>query len=160
MKSKDVSKFDIDWQVFRVSLKKLTTNIDKAEASAEYLMEHPNRADRERILNYLQGLAIAYRGQERKDVEDIAESLSELPVSDENKINVDFSKYDKKTLLGVARDLMSRTVKWLKKGYRHEEQISFLKSLLKYIGATNIEDELDDQILLSKTVPNTHKFLF
>jgi len=160
LKSKDVSKFDIDWQVFRVSLKKLTTNIDKAEASAEYLMEHPNRADRERILNYLQGLAIAYRGQERKDVEDIAESLSELPVSDENKINVDFSKYDKKTLLGVARDLMSRTVKWLKKGYRHEEQISFLKSLLKYIGATNIEDELDDQILLSKTVPNTHKFLF
>ena len=160
MKSADVSKFDIDWQVFRVSLKKLPTHIDKAEAAAEYLFEHPNRADRERVLNYLQGLAIAYPAPERIEIEDNAKHLGELPVSNENLADTDFSKYDKKTLLVVARDLMARTGRWLKKGYRHEEQIAFLRALLNYIGATNIESELDRLILYSHTIPNTHKFLF
>jgi hypothetical protein len=160
VKSTDVSKFDIDWQVFRVGLKKQPTYINKAADASEYLIEHPNRADRERVLNYLDGLALAYKGRERQDVVDIRNDLAQLEVSDDNPCSTDFKKYDKKTLLTIARDLMSRTGKWLKKGYRHKEQIAFLKDLLEYIGASNIQDELDELIAYSKTIPNTHKFLF
>lgn len=160
MKSADVSKFDIDWQVFRVGLKKQPTYINKTADASEYLISHPNRADRERVLNYLDGLALAYKGHERQYIADIREDLAQLEVSDDNPCSVDFKKYDKKTLLAVARDLMSRTSKWLRKGYRHEEQIAFLKDLLEYIEATNIQDELSELITYSKTIPNTHKFLF
>jgi hypothetical protein len=160
MKSADISKFDIDWQVFRVRLKKQPTYINKAADASEYLIAHLNRADRERVLNYLDGLALAYKGEERQYIVDIREDLSQLEVSDDNPCSVDFKKYDKKTLLTVARDLMARTGKWLKKGYRHEAQIAFLKDLLDYIGATNIRDELDELIAYSKTIPNTHKFLY
>ena len=160
MKSADISKFDIDWQVFRVGLKKLPTHMDKAMSAADYVFKHSNRADKERVLNYLQGLAIAYRGEDRADVELIADELSHWPVSDENPTIVDFHKHSQQELMAVARDLMTRTEKWLKKGYRHEEQIAFLKSLLEYLGASTLWAKLNKSIAYSKTIPNTHKFLF
>jgi len=160
MKSSDISKFDIDWQVFRVSLKQLPTAIDKSTAAINYLSNHFNRADKERVLNYLQGLAIAYKGQDRLDVEEAIDQLKPLKVSEDNPLSLNFSKYDRKTLLNVARDLMVRTKKWLLKGYRHEEQIAFVEGILDYIGADDIREELNRLVAYSKTIPNTHKFLF
>jgi hypothetical protein len=162
LKSADISKFDIDWQVFRVGLKKLAKPANKAAMAIDYLnsVDHFNRADKERVLNYLQGLAIAYKGEDRANIEAAAKQLESLKVSEDNPLSLNFSKYDRKTLLNVARDLMVRTKKWLLKGYRHEEQIAFVKGILDYIGADDIREELDRLIAYSRTIPNTHKFLF
>ena len=155
-----ISKFDIGWQVLRVSLKKLPSYIDKLNAVFEYLLAHRNKADKERVLNYLEGLAMAYRGEDRKAILGIRQGLLGTEVSEETPTNQDLSGYDQQTLLRVAADLMVRNKKWLLKGYRHEEQITFIRKILEHLGAISKLAELDKQIAFSHTVPNTHKFFF
>ena len=160
MKSKDISKYDLDWQVFRVSLKKLSDIDSKLEAVFEFFESHLNIADRERILNYLEGLAIAYKDDDRQTIRDFAADLAQISVSPENRISFDPSKYSKVELMGLAKDLLVRTKKWLLKGYRHEEQINFLRRLLVYCKDEARLNDLDALVRKSQEIPNTHKFLY
>lgn len=160
MKSKDISKFDLDWQVFRVSLKKLKTVDEKLQAVLDFYEQHLNRADRERILNYLEGLSLAYSGKDRKFIEEFASTLEEIKYSKNNRLTFDPEKYSIKELKAVAQDLFVRTKKWLLKGYRHEEQINFLRKLLVYCKDNTKLKELEELIRRSHEIPNTHKFLF
>ena len=159
-KSKDISKFDVDWQVFRVGLKDLKTHMDKAEAAADFLLSHRDRASKERVLNFMQGLSLAYSGQDREDIVSLASVLDTLEVSDANIASSDFSTHPKASLQKLAKDLFLRTKKWLQKGYRHEEQIAFLERLIDYLGDHKMADDLEGLIEFSLTIPNTHKFFF
>jgi hypothetical protein len=159
-KSKDISKFDIDWQMFRLSLKKLPSYLDKMEAAADYLLSHKDKATKERVLNYLEGLSLAYKGSERQNIVDLMSDFKELEVTSDNPKSSDFNKYDKKSLTALARDLWIRTKKWLDKGYRHEEQIEFLRQLYTYVGDSVSLDRLENAVEDSMEIPNTHKFMF
>lgn len=160
MKSKDISKFDLDWQIFRVSLKKYKTIEEKTEAILDFYKHHLNRADRERILNYLEGLSLAYSEEDRAYIKEFAEDISKLEYSQFNRMSFSPEKYSLIELKNLAQDLFIRTKKWLLKGYRHEEQIEFLKKILVYSKNSVRLKELQDLIDYSKTIPNTHKFLF
>lgn len=159
-KSADISKYDIHWQVFRVGLKKLSTMEDKVEAAASYLEDHPNRADKERVLNYLEGLSMAYTGDDRKFVIDTKVSLSAMEVSGANETSTDFSEYDDAELLAVAKDLTTRSKKWLKKGYVHKEQMDFVLRLWDYLGHQDKVAQLEADIRKAEQMPNTHSFFF
>ncbi len=160
MKSKDISKYDLDWQIFRVGLKKYGTVDEKLEAVLDFYEQHRNKADRERVLNYLEGLSLAYKGADRQHIKDFATEISEIGYSQINRQSFTPEKYTSKELKSLAQDLFVRTKKWLLKGYRHEEQINFLKRILVYSKDNSKLKELNDLIGYSKTIPNSHKFLF
>lgn len=159
-KSQGISKYDIDWQVFRVSLKKLKSHIDKVETVAQYLIDHPTTGNRERILNYLEGLSMAYKEPKRAEILQIKDDLSSYPVVEDNSASEEFDNYSDEELYPVIKDLQARNNKWLAKGYRHDEQIAFLKKLFTYLHRADLLLDLDLKVKKSKTIPNTHKFFF
>ena len=159
-KSKDITKFDIEWQIKRVSLKSYKTYIEKCDVAADYLMKNKNIADRERVLNYLEGLSMAYKNADRKYILDFKDELAKIEVSAENKCNVDLNQFTHKELTSVGKDLMVRAKGWLKDGYRNEELLNFLTRVLEATNDTKRLTQLNELIEYSKSLQNTHSFFF
>ena len=159
-KSKDISKYDINWQVKRVSLKKLKTYQYKCTTVAHYLAEHSNIADKERVLNYLEGLSMAYKGDDRAYILAVKDELSLMVVSDANECSAEYSAYTSREIKAVVQDLMVRNTKWLKSGYRNAELLGFLTSLINHLDDAKLLAKLMSQIEASFLVANTHKFFF
>lgn len=159
-KSKDITKFDIEWQIKRVSLKSYKTYIEKCDVAAAYLIKNKNIADRERVLNYLEGLSMAYRNTDRKYILDFKDELAKIEVSAENKCNVDLNQFTHKELTSVGKDLMIRAKGWLKDGYRNEELLNFLTRVLEATNDTKRLNQLNELIEYSKSLQNTHSFFF
>jgi hypothetical protein len=159
-KTKGITKFDLDWQVYRVGLKSYKTYQEKCEKAKSYLMMNLNVADKERVLNYLEGLSMAYRALDRKYILDIKESLHNLDVTDENKFSFDLSKYTEKELKSTANDNFTRCKKFLLKGYRHNELIEFLNKIYSYLDLKEKQKEMKEMIEASYKMKNTHKFFF
>jgi len=160
-KTKDISKLDIDWQVQRVFLKQVPF-CDKLKLAEEYLFKNYNRADKERILNYLEGLSFSYHkdSESREKALQLYRKLEGWEVTDENRCSQDFTKYSDGVLKLILEDLMSRAMKWLKKGYRHMELIHFIKQLCIYLKDHGTYSKLNAQVLESCKIKNTHKFFF
>lgn len=159
-KTKEITKFDLDWQVFRVSLKKYKTYIEKCEQAKSYLIANANIADQERVLNYLEGLSMAYKCEQREYILSIKESLHKLDVTNENKFSFDLSKYTEKELKSTANDNFARCKKFLLKGYRHNELIEFLNKIYSYLDLKEKQKELDLLVEESKKLENSHRFFF
>lgn len=159
-KSKDITKYDIDWQVKRVSFKKLKTYQEKCEAAKAFLLEKDNAADRERVLNYLEGLSMAYRGHDREYILNFMNDLSKVKVSDDNRHSMDLSKYTDKELKATAKDNLQRCIKYLKNGYRHQGLIEFLKKIYEHLDDKESLKTLNDHIKDSMYVENKHKYFF
>jgi hypothetical protein len=159
-KSKDISKYDINWQVKRVSLKKLKTYQYKCTTAAHYLAEHSNVADQERVLNYLEGLSMAYKSDARAYILAVRDELSQMVVSDANECSAEYSAYTSQELKAVMKDLQVRNAKWLKNGYCNTELNDFIISLATHLGETQFLADLSSMVACSKLLPNTHKFFF
>ena len=159
-KTKEITKFELDWQVFRVSLKKYKTYQEKCEKAKSYLIKNSNIADKERVLNYLEGLSMAYRDLNRKYILDIKESLHNFDVTDENKFSFDLSKYTEKDLRSTANDNFARCKKFLLKGYRHNELIDFLNKIYSHLDLKEKREELELLVEDSYKLENTHRFFF
>jgi hypothetical protein len=159
-KSKDITKFDIEWQIKRVSLKSYKTYIEKCDVAADYLMKNKNIADRERVLNYLEGLSMAYKNADRKYILDFKDELAKIEVTAENKCNVNLNEFSHKELTSVGKDLMVRAKGWLKDGYRNEELLNFLTRVLEATNDTKRLNQLNELIEYSKSLQNTHSFFF
>lgn len=159
-KSKDITKFDIEWQIKRVSLKSYKTYIEKCDVAATYLMKNKNIADRERVLNYLEGLSMAYKNADRKYILDFKDELAKIEVSAENKCNVNLNEFSHNELSSVGKDLMIRAKGWLKDGYRNEELLNFLTRVLEATNDTKRLNQLNELIEYSKSLQNTHNFFF
>jgi hypothetical protein len=160
MKSNDITKYDLDWQIARVKQKDHKTIEDKLEAITEYFFAHLNKADRERVLNYLVGLSMAYKGEDRLTILQVKDELAQIPVSNENRYSVDLDKYSDDEIDRLAKDLFVRTKKWLDKGYDNREINEFLLLLYSHIDA---EDKIEKLQALRKVAAgkeNTHKFFF
>jgi len=155
-KSKDITKFDIEWQIKRVSLKSYKTYIEKCDVAADYLMKNKNIADRERVLNYLEGLSMAYKNADRKYILDFKDELAKIEVTAENKCNVNLNEFSHKELTSVGKDLMVRAKGWLKDGYR----LNFLTRVLEATNDTKRLNQLNELIEYSKSLQNTHSFFF
>lgn len=161
-KSKDISKFDLDWQVFRVGLKKFDSAREKVNAVLLYFQSHKTRATQERCANYLEGLSMAYKGRVRTIILAHKEALLEeiVPSLDTPAVTNNYSDYSEKQLKALASDLLIRAKKWLSKGYRNTELLSFLKGLLEYLKDEERLEVLNTLVAASYGIPNTHKFFF
>lgn len=161
IKTDVINKFDLKWQVFRVNLKSLKTFEEKTEAVVEFLKANPTRGTKARVLNYLEGLSMAYRDSDRAFILSIKKELESFPVSESiDFVPNNYEKFTRTELHKLAKDLFIRTKKWLLKGYRHEDQISFLKGLLIYLKDKSQLEDLQFLIDYSLEIPNTHKFFF
>ena len=160
-KTKEISKLDIHWQVQRVFLKQVPF-CDKLTLAEEYLRKNSNRADKERVLNYLEGLSFGYdkESDSREKCLQLYKKLEALEVSDFNKFSQDLATQDKGVLSLVLEDLLARCIRWLKKGYRQEELIEFIKKLAIYVGDDKAFAKLSKYVDESHQIKNTHKFFF
>ena len=156
-----VSKYDIDWQVFRVSLKKLTLN-SKLLAVYDYFENNKDVGTKERLLNYLKGLLISYKDVNIKNEIEKCYNFINNIINIDNKIIIsnDLSKYDKKTLLALFNNLNIRNNKWLSKGYVHKEQCDFMLNILNYLKEYDKINILKSKIDKANLIKNTHTFLY
>lgn len=172
MKSEGISKYDIHWQIVRVSLKgKLNQDVSKkVEIAQVYFEANPNKSRWERVLNWMQGLERGYKDEFKKNYMKATIKLFSLkPYSNELEPTADgfkdFAKYLDSQLYKLYLDLFKTNENWLKKGYFHKECNAFMDKLLDYLesekmmvgGSRKTLQELREKCQLT---PNTHKFLF
>lgn len=159
-KTVGISKFDIHWQIQRIRLKRLASLDEKLNSVTNFFLLNKTIAMQERVLNYLEGLSMAYKGEERKKCLDVREQLTMVIVLDINNCSHDFTVYSEMELNQLLKDLMIRAKKWLKNGYRNEELLNFIHKLAKYLEDEKSIKKLDVWIKYSFTITNTHKFFF
>lgn len=172
MKNK-VSKYDIHWQVVRVSVKGKHNHIPYAKAygvCSLYYNEFPNISRKERVLNWLKGLKMGYKDSEKKEqinqLMQIVEGVKAPEIYEPTANSLEaMRRYPDSKLLAVYKDLYRTNEKWLKKGYIHPECNKFIDNLYLTLDGCSIPDRYSFsrlEILRSEASqkPNTHKFLF
>lgn len=172
MKSKGISKYDVHWQIVRVSLKgKLNQDVSKkVEIAQDYFKANTNKSRWERVLNWMQGLERGYKDDFKKAYMQSCIKLFSLEThSEELEITADsfedFSKYRSSQLLALYLDLFKTNKNWLENGYFHKECNAFIDKLLFHISDQKIAEAYNESVLQElrdscKLIPNTHKFLF
>jgi hypothetical protein len=177
-KSKDVTKYDPDWQIVRVSVKGPSTSLDdKLRIANEYFARNKTYDAWERVANWLEGLQMGYKAAgDTAAIERIAAELSRyngiVPSTKEPQLSDDdviarLKRYSPQQRLQLWRDLFDRNKKWLAKGYNHGEHNHFMDLMYQVFTAQkeNIpssvsKEKLDALRKSSATLQNTHKFFF
>lgn len=169
-KSKDITKYSLEWQVVRVECKAFDTWQEKVEHARAYLDAKSNKHALERVANWMQGLARGYRGKDdyaAMMVEGMADELldnRDQYDAEEDTDSLDVGGVATVTLRALYKDLIKRQGGWMKGGYVHREQAAFEDMLAKELEVRGVDVnhqlQLDKraQTLASGTV--THKFFF
>lgn len=164
-KSKNITKYTVEWQNARIRAKIEKDCTDKLSIVKEYFDDKPVYSRFERAYNWGEGLLRGYKDQVNKHkvmafliyLEDNKPEFS-IKEGDHN----DFNLIESKDSLCLYKDLYVRTKKWLKEGYAHQEQIAFLYGLQQNLNISikrgyDIRD-IDD--LINNKPKNNYKFLF
>lgn len=172
-KSKDISKFDLDWQIIRAEVKGSKIAVDKKIAIVHtFFLNNQSLENQERIVNWLEGLEHAFRlkidGIEHALITDMLRQYKQLSNLPSKKSLNDFTKYNFERRYHLWKDLFNRTKNWGKRGYTHPEQIQFCDQLWKSFTKdekskiTNRYSKAQYDLILShaQNTPNTYKFLF
>ena len=176
-KSKDITKYNLKWQMIRASIKGSDTTLEEKLAKVNsYFNEEKTIDAYERVLNYLEGLQMGYKGKDPDAVNIIQGEIdryhsintSELTKEQNGFITFeDATKYSFKDRYNLWRDLFIRNKKWLEKGYIQKEINDFMDILYRLFKQNN--EELDRAYSYEKlqqlrkeagTKENTHKFFF
>lgn len=165
-------KYDIHWQIVRVSVKGVFNNDlpKKIAIVMNYYNANPNKTRWERVLNWLTGLEKGVKDEYKKNYLkneiDLFQKLSPFQEVEATVNSVEaISKYSKSQLCHLYLDLFTTNKKWLQNGYIHEGCNDFLDRLAEAIGEEYIaspyrRDVLVELRMRAKLTPNTHKFLF
>jgi hypothetical protein len=179
-KSKDITKYDIDWQVLRATVKGGKTDvISKLSKVRDYWNDNQSMDNWERVVNWLEGLRMGYIASKNQQAMDLIDKEIEFykqnTVSNKEDILSDqehiarMMKYDFKTRYGLWRDLFKRNEKWLAKGYNHKEHNHFMDLMWEVFKKNNEESNLKENYSFEKLsalrdeaegLDNTHKFFF
>lgn len=163
-KTKGISKYHLDWQVLRAAkLKPLKTVDEKIQIATEFLFENPSRQRAERVINYLEGLAMGYRGKNEEAVEKIEQALIELgdPKNYEwDTVDMETmpDSFSDKDLKQTYKDNFARYKKFALKGYFHRELYDFLKR--DAFRAFSDLEEIERLKQIADSQPNRHNFFF
>jgi hypothetical protein len=177
-KSKDITKYNIDWQIVRVQAKKYKDIATKINYVLEFYKKHNTIDNHERIINWLEGLAMGYKNPHDKAMILGTKVLFE-PAKTKEKIINDPEEIQKLAYDGAKNynpvfvkecfmDNFARFKKWSSEGYIHEELFQFTYGLLKYLvdhkipmlrNKTTLED-LANMHLNGTIAPNNYKFKF
>lgn len=179
-KSKDISKYDIDWQMVRAKVKGQKTPFDdKLKIVKDFWTQYPTLDNQERILNWLEGLRMGYIAshnnsainsidKEMENYKNEVTSKKEEDLTDQEQIDK-IKKYDFDSRLGLWKDLFKRNENWLEKSYNHKEHNHFMDLLWLVFRENKEESDIPeeyDSIKLYKLrkaadkKENTHKFFF
>lgn len=145
MKSKDITKYDPDWQITRVKVKGSNTSIpDKLGIVDFFFRQNRTLDNQERIINWLEGL---WKGIKRTATADIEKNINnahvlwssikglpkEQPKTPEEVREI-LLTYPLSERLLLWKDLFARTKGW--GSYLHKEQDAFMKVLATTIPET------------------------
>jgi hypothetical protein len=166
MKSKDISKYDIDWQILRVQLKQIKDPKEKLAHAFRFYQENPTSDTWERIVNWIDGLALGYKIKNRKIYTFIQTEKERFlrecprPLVREKKTKLSFEQYPKSLLNQVYKDLFKRAKTWAENGYFNTELVEFLQRLENVLGCEIQKDFLKDSAQSSSISGKTHRFLY
>jgi len=173
-KSENISKYTIEWQVLRVSLKNKYNDdlVYKLSIVKNYFNKTKSYDRWERVYNWLEGLERGFKTHSK--FHEISIIKSELNYYNEHKpdknyiSNEDnsFKDYDLVILQKLWKDLFKTNKNWLDNGYFHKECNDFIDKLYEYLKNKVIFDDKYSyqclQALRSKSlfIHNKHKFFF
>jgi hypothetical protein len=172
-KSKDITKYNADWQIVRSSIKGSKFSLEEKLSKVKKYFDYNRSEDRwERCVNWCEGLIMGYKAS--KNLDAIDRIIKEIDSYDDRSLyNKEDSNVNNNTLLReysyderlvLWKDMYRTNTKWLKKGYYHKECNEFMDDMVN-IFMKNREDIWRFDILLeireeSKNLENTHKFFF
>lgn len=173
-KTKNISKYDFNWQIVRFTAKSQLSDLnDKLMLVNDFFDNNPTIENRERVINWLEGLALGYKKHDVGAIYIIEseikrykaiENLSKENILSEEERLVEALEVYIIIRIGLWRDLFRRNEKWLKKGYNQKDLNDFMDFL--YLTLENIDlgnysyqklKQLREAALIMK---NTHKFLY
>lgn len=131
-----VYKYNLRWQIRRISNKKIDL-MSKLQSMLFFIEAYSSNENKERVLNYLKGLKLAYKTEAEKnliqEIYDKIDKMSCISVDDDIKME----DVDTETLITLYKDLYKRNAKWLKKNYKNKDLNSFLEVLYNELLARN-----------------------
>ncbi len=173
-KSKDITKYNIHWQIVRVQLKDVKNIDEKLEKVSHFFINNKTIDNKERVINWLEGLSMGYKASKNMDAILKIESeicryeIIEVADKEINEISnsAQMKQYERVERKKLWDDLFDRNRKWLNKGYYQEEINLFMDNI--YLSFSVLKDpviEYDYEVLLglreaAKKMKNTHKFFF
>ncbi len=150
-------KYTVDWQCERLRLKGIK-DLHSKLSYARSVFERYKKEGSDQCLsaiNWLNGLALAYKGETREGIRAKADSwYKELdgkglwvegPSSD-----AEINQCDKNLLRKVLNDNLSREIKWLRKYYVHVDLDIFVNRLAARLGCTERWFEKEDLLAQCK----------
>lgn len=176
-KSKDITKYNLKWQIVRSSIKGPSVSLEeKINAVNTYFNSEKTKDAYERVLNWLEGLQLGYKGKPQDAVDKIEAEIknyeamntaSLLKSSDEFITFKDAIQYSFEDRYVLWKDLFNRNKKWLQKGY-HQKEINDFMDVLNQLFVQNEEplgraysfESLENLRGEAKSKINTHKFFF
>jgi hypothetical protein len=176
-KSKDITKYNLKWQMVRAGIKGTSIPLEaKIKSVNDYFNEEKTKDAHERVLNYLEGLQLGYKGKNQEAVDRIdteivkyrAINKDALLKERDSFINLkDAVKYSFEDRHRLWKDLFTRNRKWLEKGYFQKEINDFMDVLYSLFKQNNEEvskaysfEKLDSLRKEANKKENTHKFFF
>lgn len=176
-KSKDITKYNIHWQIARVQAKKFKDVSLKLNYILNFYSAHKTADNHERIMNWLEGLAMGYRDVHTKAKILGTKLLFEKSTIKEPLLTADNMQahiqteaihYNPILIKECFTDNFNRFKKWANEGYIHEELYEFTYGLLKYLYDNHIPlgrikitlNDMAEMHLNGSFAPNTYKFKF
>jgi len=176
-KSVDVTKYEIDWQILRSSVKgKFNDNLSLKFDKVRSYFEQTYSYDRwERCVNWLEGLEKGMKDDCKKFLilEEINQYKSIKPIKREsiiiNQQKNEIIKYDFQSRYILWKDLFLTNAKWLENGYFHKECNLFIDCLYSVFKNLNEIHLIDTKYNLKNLIqlrckcsgiPNKHQFFF
>lgn len=153
-----VFKYNLLWQLTRVKNKKEKSLKNKLDNVVSFLYNYPSADNKDRILNYLNGLELGYKDLLSRDaIRCCYIQVSKFKPTEEDT-DVSVKIIDTPDLFFLYNDLYKRNEQWLKNNYRHKEQNEFLEKLYKELTSRGIGvDKNFDVIPIGKS---RHKFIY
>lgn len=177
-KSENISKYSLEWQLCRISIKGSKFSCDeKISTVLSYYKKEPSLQRWERVYNFLEGLQRGYRAAGKElEISNIQESLKYLNSIKVHSMSVELDNWDVlenevtlKIAVKLYKDLFTRSKKWLLSGYFHKEQEAFIDKLHEVIAslAGDLFHNTSFSVVKLKTlrdesvnIKNKHKFFF
>lgn len=177
-KSENITKYNLAWQLLRVSIKGSKIDYDeKIEKVVIYFEQKKCLQRYERVYNYLEGLYRGYKAARRSDKMLVIDATltylraqkPHLKMVEEEADNWDCLSDKEMKKIGVMlyKDLHHRGKRWLENGYTHTEQEAFMDKLYNALVKVGEGGKLDkyrtSHLTLrtqAGTIKNTHKFFF
>lgn len=156
-KSKDISKYNLDWQVVRVLAKDFKSVEEKCAWVRNFFDNYACKANWERVVNYLEGLHHGYRKRNEKACQYIEKQIATYGVmADYDVFDIDSSmNWNEKQLRKCYKDNMKRYTNYCKKGYFHKEIYEFVQTF-DFADNDLIEDLREE----ANGKDNEHHFFF